>query len=204
MDIAKGGLKDAAIYLIILFTISFLGDYIDKIYFNIIFFIGGLALIVICLYRIIKLKRKYRSIDVNSIVINIRTLNWIRSIFLILLFTIPSLCLIFGETDEGFFMNFTDKVTGLSLIIVLIMNLIYDIIDSNKYINLEGYLYEGALKNWSNVKEINVKSIYFGNAKRICFVCDKKINLIEVNNKEYETLSKYIINNTGLNIKEVI
>lgn len=204
MVIAKGGLKDAAIYLIILFTISFLGDYIDKIYFNIIFFIGGLALIVICLYRIIKLKRKYRSIDVNSIVINIRTLNWIRSIFLILLFTIPSLCLIFGETDEGFFMNFTDKVTGLSLIIVLIMNLIYDIIDSNKYINLEGYLYEGALKNWSNVKEINVKSIYFGNAKRICFVCDKKINLIEVNNKEYETLSKYIINNTGLNIKEVI
>lgn len=204
MDIAKGGLKDATIYLIILFIISFLGDYIDKIYFNIIFFIGGLALIVICLYRIIKLKRKYRSIDVNSIVINIRTLNWIRSIFLILLFTIPSLCLIFGETDEGFFMNFTDKVTGLSLIIVLIMNLIYDIIDSNKYINLEGYLYEGALKNWSNVKEINVKSIYFGNAKRICFVCDKKINLIEVNNKEYETLSKYIINNTGLNIKEVI
>lgn len=204
MDIAKGGLKDATIYLIILFIISFLGDYIDKIYFNIIFFIGGLALIVICLYRIIKLKRKYRSIDVNSIVINIRTLNWIRSIFLILLFTIPSLCLIFGETDEGFFMNFTDKVTRLSLIIVLIMNLIYDIIDSNKYINLEGYLYEGALKNWSNVKEINVKSIYFGNAKRICFVCDKKINLIEVNNKEYETLSKYIINNTGLNIKEVI
>ena len=204
MDIAKGGLKDATIYLIILFIISFLGDYIDKIYFNIIFFIGGLALIIICLYRIIKLKRKYRSIDVNSIVINIRTLNWIRSIFLILLFTIPSLCLIFGEIDEGFFMNFTDKVTGLSLIIVLIMNLIYDIIDSNKYINLEGYLYEGALKNWSNVKEINVKSIYFGNAKRICFVCDKKINLIEVNNKEYETLSKYIINNTGLNIKEVI
>ncbi|MBS6042573.1 MAG: hypothetical protein KIA08_07760 [Clostridium baratii] len=202
MEVAKAGLKSFAIYLIILLMISFSREHIDKIYFNIIFFIGGLSLIVIYLYKIIKLKRKYKSIDLNSIVIKIKTLNWIRDIFLILILTIPSLCLILEETDEGLYINFTDRATGLFLIIALLMNLIYDVIDSNKYVNLEGYLCEGELKRWNNINEVKAKRIYFGNAKRIYLIGDKNISLIEVNNKDYETLSGYIINNIGLNIKE--
>ncbi|OPF51377.1 hypothetical protein BH721_02245 [Clostridium baratii] len=193
MEIAKTGLKSFAIYLIILLMISFSREHIDKIYFNIIFFIVSLSLIIIFLYKIIKLKRKYKNIDLNSIVIKIKTLNWIRDIFLILILTIPSLCLILGETDEESFINFTDRATGVFLIIALLMNLIYDVIDSNKYINLEGYLCEGELKSWNNINEVKAKRIYFGNAKRIYLIGDKNISLIEVNNKDYETLRGYII-----------
>ncbi|MGG7160048.1 hypothetical protein [Clostridium baratii] len=202
MEIAKAVLKSFAIYLIILLMISFSREHIDKIYFNIIFFIGGLSLIIIFLYKIIKLKRKYKNIDLNSIVIKIKTLNWIRDIFLIVILIIPSLCLILGESDEGYFINFTDRATGVFLIIALLMNLIYDVIDSNKYVNLEGYLCEGELKSWNNINEVKAKRIYFGNAKRIYLIGDKNISLIEVNNKDYETLSGYIINNIGFNIKE--
>ena len=82
------------------------------------------------------------------------------------------------------------------------MNLIYDVIDSNKYINLEGYLCEGELKSWNDINKINAKRIYFGNAKRLYLIGDKNISLIEVNNKDYETLIDYVINNIGLNIKD--
>ena len=202
MEVAKAGLKSFAIYLIILLMISFSREHIDEIYFNIIFFIVSLSLIIIFLYKIIKLKRKYKNIDLNSIVIKVKTLNWIRDIFLILILTIPSLCLILGETNEGSFINFTNRATGLFLIIALLMNLIYDVIDSNKYINLEGYLCEGELKSWNNINEVKAKRIYFGNTKRIYLIGDKNISLIEVNNKDYETLRGYIINNIELNIKE--
>lgn len=202
MEIAKAGLKSFAIYLIILLMISFSREHIDKIYFNIMFFIVSLVLVIIFLYKIIKLKRKYKNIDLNSIVIKIKTLNWIRDIFLILIITIPSLCLIFWETDEGSFINFTNRATGVFLIIALLMNLIYGVIDSNKYVNLEGYLCEGELKSWNNINKIKVKRIYFGNAKRIYLIGGKNISLIEVNNKDYKILRDYIINNIGLDIKE--
>lgn len=202
MEIAKAGLKSFAIYLIILLMISFSREHIDKIYFNIMFFIVSLVLVIIFLYKIIKLKRKYKNIDLNSIAIKIKTLNWIRDIFFILIITIPSLCLIFWETDEGSFINFTNRATGVFLIIALLMNLIYGVIDSNKYVNLEGYLCEGELKSWNNINKIKVKRIYFGNAKRIYFIGGKNISLIEVNNKDYKILRDYIINNIGLDIKE--
>lgn len=202
MEIAKESLKNFAIYLIILLMISFSREHIDKIYFNIMFFIVSLALIIILFYKIIKLKRKYKNTDLNSVVIKIKTLNWIRDIFLILIITIPSLCLIFLGTDEGSFINFTNRATGVFLIIALLMNLIYSVIDSNKYANLEGYLCEGELKSWNNINKIKAKKIYFGNAKRIYIIGDKNISLIEVNNKDYKILRDYIINNIGLDIKE--